>query len=517
MLAVDPLNTTFAELLLAATAHRPGGVVVGLGETRLTYGQLAGAVGALEAGLQEMGVRAGDRLGILFPSTSQFFIAFFAAQVCGAETVMCNTLHSASEMAYVLNDSGAQWLVALNVFEETLSQVLPQCPGLRGVVVAGETALEGVGSFEQMIQANLGREPIPKRRSAEEVAVLMYTSGTTGRSKGAMLSHRNIIFDAAAASQVLDLTLDDSMIGCLPLFHAYGFTVNLVLAVLNCLPVRLLPRFAGASALELMETERVTVLAAVPAMYQMMLRTRRTPDYDLSALRIAVSGGAPMPVEVMAAFEERFGVYTMEGYGPTEAAPIVSVNRLHGQRKVGSVGLPLPGVEVRVVDDDGTVLGTGEVGELAVRGPNVMLGYWKAPEATAETVVDGWLLTGDMASIDEDGYIYIVDRKKDMIIVGGMNVYPREVEDIIYSLPQIAECAVVGVPSKVKGEDVVAYVSLKEGEMLTPTEIIEFCRRQLAPFKVPREVVIEAELPKSPIGKVLRREVRQMARLRYAR
>lgn len=224
-----------------------------------------------------------------------------------------------------------------------------------------------------------------------------------------------------------------------------------------------------------------------------------------------------MPVEVMAAFEERFGVYTMEGYGPTEAAPIVSVNRLHGQRKVGSVGLPLPGVEVRVVDDDGTVLGTGEVGELAVRGPNVMLGYWKAPEATAETVVDGWLLTGDMASIDEDGYIYIVDRKKDMIIVGGMNVYPREVEDIIYSLPQIAECAVVGVPSKVKGEDVVAYVSLKEGEMLTPTEIIEFCRRQLAPFKVPREVVIEAELPKSPIGKVLRREVRQMARLRYAR
>jgi long-chain acyl-CoA synthetase len=514
---IDPMNTTFGELLLSTVAERPNSFAVSMGEMRLTYAELGGAVGALQAGLKDLGVRPGDRLALLFPNTPHFFIAFFAAQACGAEVVMCNCLHSPGEIAYVLNDSGARWLLALNVFDEKLAAVIPQCPGLGGVVVAGDTTLPGAASFDSLIRSNAGRRLQPVERSPESVAVIMYTSGTTGRSKGAMLSHRNLIFDAHAAGQTLDLYPTDVMIGILPLFHAYGFTVNLTLAVLHGLSVVLMPKFAATGALELMEGERVTVLAAVPTMYQMMLRTRRTPDYDISSLRIVVSGGAPLPLEVMTAFENRFGVAMLEGYGPTEASPVVSVNPFHGPRKVGSVGPPIPGTEVQVIDDEGAVLPVGQVGELCCKGPHVMLGYWNAPQATAETIVDGWLRTGDMARIDEDGYIYIVDRKKDMIIVGGMNVYPREVEDVIYGLPQIAECAVVGVPSTIKGEEVVAYISLKEGEIITPEQVIEHCRLHLAPFKVPREVVIEPELPKSPIGKVLRREVREMARVRCGR
>ncbi len=513
---LDPLNSTLADLLLEAVAAHPDGPAVSLGETRLTYAELAGAVGAAQAGLWDLGVRPGHRVGLLIPNTPHFLIAFFAAQACGAEVVMCNCLHSPGETAYVLNDSGARWLIALDVFDDKLAATIPQCPGLERVVVAGDSVLDQVVSFDGLLQANAGRALDPVRRDPGAVAVLMYTSGTTGRSKGAMLSHRSIIFDAHAANQVLDLSSSDVMVGILPLFHAYGFTANIALALLNAIHVVLMPRFAAGAALDLMEQARVTVLAAVPTMYQIMLRTRRTPDYDLSSLRVAVSGGAPMPLEILRAFGERFGVHVIEGYGPTEAAPIVSVNPLHGVRKLGSVGPPIPGTEVQVIGDDGSPLPVGEVGELCCRGPNVMLGYWRAPEATAETIVDGWLRTGDMARLDEDGYIYIVDRKKDMIIVGGMNVYPREVEDVIYSLPEIAECAVVGVPSRVRGEDVVAFVAFKEGETLAPEQVVEHCRAHLAPFKVPREVFVEAELPKSPIGKVLRREVRERARLRRA-
>lgn len=513
---LDPLNSTLSDLLVEAAATNPDGPAVSLGDTRLTYAELAGAVGAAQAGLWELGVRPGDRVGLLIPNTPQFAVAFFAAQACGAEVVMCNCLHSPGETAYVLNDSAARWLIALNVFDDKLSATIPQCPGLERVVVAGYSALEEVVSLDGLVQANAGRALDPVGRDPGAVGVIMYTSGTTGRSKGAMLSHRNLIFDAHAADQVLDLDSSDVMIGILPLFHAYGFTVNVALALLNAIHVVLMPRFAAGAALELMEQARVTVLAAVPTMYQIMLRTRRTPDYDLSSLRVAVSGGAPMPVEVLEAFEQRFGIQMIEGYGPTEAAPIVSVNPLHGVRKVGSVGPPLPGTEVQVIGEDGSPLPVGEVGELCCRGPNVMVGYWKAPEATAEAVVDGWLRTGDLARLDEDGYIYIVDRKKDMIIVGGMNVYPREVEDVIYGLPEVGECAVVGVPSRVRGEDVVAFVAFKEGETLAPEQVVEHCRAHLAPFKVPREVFVEAELPKSPIGKVLRREVREMARLRRA-
>jgi long-chain acyl-CoA synthetase len=514
---VDPLNTTLAEAFLHTVGAHGSRPALWYEGRCLTYAELEAAVGALQAGLEELGVRPGHRLALLFPNTPHFFIAFFAAQMCGAEVIPLNCLHAPPELVYVLNDSQARWLLALHAFADTLAEVVPQCPGLQGVVMAGPAAGVAAVSWEHLIQAHHGQQPRAAERSPQDVAALLYTSGTTGRPKGAMLTHRNFIFDAYAADQTLLLQPDDILLGALPLFHAYGFTVNMVLPVLCGCSVVLVPKFLATACLELIEAHKVTFFAGVPTMFSLMLRTRRTPDYDLRSLKTAVSGGAPMPLEVMRAFEERFQVYMLEGYGPTEAAPIVSVNPRYGVRKLGSVGPPIPGVKVRIADDDDQTLPTGAVGELCVQGPNVMLGYWQAPELTAQTIVNGWLHTGDLARLDEDGYVYIVDRKKDLIIVGGMNVYPREVEEVIYELEPIAEVAVVGVPSSIKGEDVVAYVAFKEGMSLPPAEIREHCRRRLAAFKVPSEIVVEPELPKSPVGKVLRRAVRAMALERFGR
>ncbi|MBC7289289.1 MAG: long-chain fatty acid--CoA ligase [Armatimonadetes bacterium] len=512
---VDPLQTTFAELFVDTArehADRPALIYEG---RHISYGALSEAVGALQAGLMEMGVRPGDRLAMMLPNSPEFAITFFAAQACGAEVVLLNILQAPPEIAYVINDSGARWLVAAGVFEDRLKETIPQCPGLRGIVAAGPVSLPQAATLEALISANAGTPITPAERSPEDVAVLLYTSGTTGRPKGAMLSHRNVIWDAWAANQTLHVGPTDVFMGALPLFHAYGFTVNLTLPTLVGACQVLMQRFAAVRCLELIEAHRATVLAAVPTMFQLMLRARRQPDYDLSSLKVGVSGGAPVPIEVLHEFERRFGTYMLEGYGPTEAAPVVSVNPRYGVRKFGSVGPPLPGIEVKVVDDNDQTLPVGEVGELCVRGPNVMLGYWNAPELTAQAIRDGWLHTGDLARLDEDNYIYIVDRKKDLIIVGGLNVYPREVEDVIYELPQVAEAAVVGVPHSIKGEDVVAYVAFKEGQHLNPEHILDHCRRHLAPFKVPREIVIVNELPKSLIGKILRSEVRKMARERF--
>ncbi len=512
---VDPLNTTFGQLIhgaVAEAADRPALIWEG---GRMTYGELGAAVGALQAGLRQLGVAPGDRLAMMFPNVPQFVVTFFAAQACGAEVVPLNVLQAPQELAYVINDSGSKWLVALSAFEDRLKETIPQCPQLRATVISGDTSIAEAVSWESLVSSNRGSPLAPEERSPEDVAVLLYTSGTTGRPKGAMLSHRNVIWDADACDKILHVQPDDVFMTVLPLFHAYGFTVDLTLSTLRRASQVLLPKFSAVKALELMEAHRATVLAAVPTMYQLMLRAKRDPDYDLSSLTVAVSGGAPAPVEMLREFESRFGAYMIEGYGPTEAAPVVSVNPRYGVRKIGSVGPPLPGIEVQVVDDDNNPLPVGEVGELCVRGPNVMLGYWNAPELTAQTIIDGWLHTGDMARLDEDGYIYIVDRKKDLIIVGGLNVYPREVEDVIYQLPQVAEVAVVGVPSGIKGEEVVAYVAFKEGQSLEADAILDHCREHLAPFKVPREVVIEPELPKSPIGKILRREVRRMAMERF--
>jgi len=494
----------------ATAARYPQRSAVRYGDQVFTFAQLAETVAAFAGSLADLGVERGQRVAIQFPNCPQFVIAYFAAQHLGATVVPLHCLQGPEEIGYVVADAEAETLIGLNVFGPCLGAVHKSCPGLKNVIVSGETELEGVRSFENLLQATPG-PPDPFPASKDDVAVLIYTSGTTGRPKGAMLTHDNLLFDAQACSEVIHFDKDDVFGSVLPFFHSFGATVCMIIPLIAGAEAVLIPKFAPLSVLETLESARCTIFAGVPSMYAVMLQMKSDREFDLSNLRCGVSGGAPLPVEVMLGFEERYGVHMVEGYGPTEASPVVSVNPMDASRKIGSIGLPLPGVECRIVDDELGDVPLGEAGELLVRGRNVMKGYWKDPQRTAETIRDGWLLTGDVATMDEDGFMRIVDRKKDMIIVGGMNVYPREVEDVIYRIDQVAETAVIGVPNRLRGEDVKAFIACKEDGRLGAEAVIEHCKQYLANYKVPRSVEFLPELPRSAIGKILKRVLREQA------
>ena len=344
-------------------------------------------------------------------------------------------------------------------------------------------------------------------RRAEDTAVLLYTSGTTGRPKGAELTHANLLRNVEVTqSDLLRLTSDDVVLGGLPLFHSFGQTVTLNTTIAAGASLLLLPRFDPAAALRLLSKHQATVFAGVPTMYGALMATPDAPA--LPRLRTCVSGGAALPVEVLHQFEERFACPVLEGYGLSETSPVASFNRPDQLRKPGSIGTPVTGVEMRVVDAEGAPMPVGEVGEIAIRGHNVMKGYWRNPEATAAVLSeDGWFRTGDLARLDEDGYFFIVDRKKDLIIRGGFNVYPREVEEVLYEHPAVAEVAVIGVPHPDLGEEVAAAIALRPGATATEVELRDFVKAQVAPYKYPRFVWLEAALPKGATGKILKREI----------
>lgn len=506
------MSVEFAETLtkcLDATAGRvPDRPALSLGDRTLTYRELSGAVGACAASLAEMGVGPGQRVAILFPNCPQFVICYYAVVRLGATVVPLHCLQGPEESSYVVANAEAETLIGLNVFEPLIGAVRANTDCLKRVIISGDTELPDVESFEAL----LGRAPgtvAPDVSAPDAVAVLIYTSGTTGRPKGAMLTHVNLVSNAAASVAVMQISESDVFGSVLPFFHSFGATVCMNMPVLAGGHGVMIPKFAPLSVMETLEEARITVFAGVPSMYAVLLQMKTDREFDLASLWLAVSGGAPLPVEVLRGFEERFDVKLLEGYGPTEASPVVSVNRVDGSRKVGTTGPPLPGVRVRICDDDLNEAPVGEPGEVCVAGPNVMKGYWKNPQGTAETIRDGWLLTGDIGVVDEDGYLSIVDRKKDMIIVGGMNVYPREVEDVIYGLDAIAEAAVIGVPSRLRGEDVRAFVALKDSAELDAQTVIDHCKAHLANYKVPRSVEFRGELPKSAIGKILKRTLRQ--------
>ncbi len=493
---------------LAATAARfPNRPALTLDDHVMTYAQLWAAVLRCAGSLAAMGVGPEQRVAILFPNCPQFVISYFAVLQLGATVVHLHCLQGPAETAYVVGDAAAETLIGLNVFGPLIDAVRAETGCLRRVIISGESPLTDVHDFASLLATDTGPPP-PERATPEGLAALIYTSGTTGRPKGAMLTHSNLVFDAEACAQVIGITETDVFGTVLPLFHCFGATVCMILPVLRGAHSVLMPKFSPLSVLETLERHRVTVFAGVPSMFAVMLQMKTDREFDLGALRLAVSGGAALPDEILYGCEQRFGVYMIEGYGPTEASPVVSVNPLGGGRKVGTVGPPLPGVRAKIVDDDLRELGVGEPGELAVAGANVMRGYWHDPESTQAAIRDGWLLTGDIATRDADGYLSIVDRKKDMIIVGGMNVYPREVEDVISRLPGVAEAAVVGAPSRLRGEDVLAFVRLQEGAELDEAAIIAHCKLHLATYKVPRTVTFRPELPRSATGKVLKRELR---------
>jgi long-chain acyl-CoA synthetase len=400
---------------------------------------------------------------------------------------------------YFLRDSGAKVVVA---GEQSAGPV-----GEAARAVGVEAVTVDLRSPQELM-ADDGLPLVPVAREGADTAVILYTSGTTGQPKGAELTHAGLGSNARTTEDtLLEATPDDVVMGCLPLFHVFGLTCSLNAAVLAGSCLTLLPRFDGSKALSIIERDRVTVFEGVPTMFSAMLHAPDKDQHDLGSLRLCVSGGSAMPVEVLRSFEETFGCTILEGYGLSETSPVASFNHPHAERKPGSIGTPVRGVEMRVVDDEGRDVPQGEVGEIAIRGENVMKGYWNRPEDTATAIPDGWFRTGDLARQDEDGYFSIVDRKKEMIIRGGYNVYPREIEEALYEHPAVAEAACIGIPHPDLGEEVAAAVALKPGQSAEPDELREFVKARVAAYKYPRHVWVVSALPKGPTGKILRRAV----------
>ncbi len=485
-----------------------------LGDAKLSYGALHNSAQKLAGGLLKLGVKRGQNVALMMPNVPHFTIAYFACHYVGAPVVPLNVLLKPAEIAYHLNDSDSVALVVWEGFLEQAKAGFERVDTCQHLIVAKAdptdmSAPKRASNMNALIGTSPAVQLLPDT-AADDTAVILYTSGTTGRPKGAELTHFNMFFNAEfSASKLLPLAPETTALACLPFFHSFGQTVTQNAVLSQGGTCVLLPRFESAAAMQLVQTHGITLFAGVPTMYFALLNYPQAGDHDLSSLQYCVSGGAAMPVEVMRAFDERYGVNILEGYGLSETSPVASFNLLDRPKKPGSIGLPIWGVEFRLEKDDGTVVeGTDEPGEICIRGHNVMKGYYKKPEASAEAIKEGWFHSGDVATRDRDGYYFIVDRKKDMIIRSGFNVYPREAEEVLYAHPAVAEAAVIGVPDDSHGEEVKAVVAFKKGKSATGDELVEYCKERLAAYKYPRIVEVLESLPKGPTGKILKRELR---------
>ena len=468
-------------------------------DTTTTYKTLVRDVARMARFLIDAGVRPGDRVGIMLPNSVAFAVAYYGILYAGGVVVPMNPLQSGREVTFFLTNTGAEVLFHA-----------PQCSAaaVSGAQATGTRHLEVDDRLVVELIADRVPEPRPADRAVDDTAVILHTSGTTGVPKGAELTHGNIGRNQAiVVRDLLELGPADVVMGCLPLFHAFGMTGGLAAAISAGATLVLVPRFDPRRVLETIAAEKVTVFEGVPTMYSTLLGAGDQVDADTGSLRVCISGGAPLPVEVLRRFEAAFGCIVLEGYGLSETSPAVSFNHPNAERKAGSIGTPIQGVQMRVVTEDGEEVPTGETGEIQVRGHNVMKGYWGLPEATAAAIVDGWFATGDIGLVDEDGYFYIVDRKKDMLIRGGYNVYPREIEEVLYEHPAVAEAAVIGIPHDVLGEEVGAAIALAIGATATEIELQDFVKQRVAAYKYPRHIWFVDELPKSATGKILRREI----------
>ena len=492
--------TNLAGVLADTTHDHPDATAIAINGQHLPYAALLGAAAKVAGALRASGIEPGDRVALILPNVPAYPVTFWGALLAGATVVPMNPLLKAGEIEYFFSDSGAK--VAF-VWPDFADQARA------GAANTGTTVIE-CDAMGPVGDALTDGEPIsqPTERADDDTAVILYTSGTTGRPKGAELTHANLRLNAERCSTViLDLHSDDVLMGCLPLFHVFGLVVGMIAATRVGAALALIPRFDPKAAIDVIDGEKVTVMLGVPTMYAAILHHPEADQLSARTLRTCASGGSAMPLEVMRGFEEAFGCVVLEGYGLSETSPVASFNLPDRERKPGTIGVAIPGCEMRCVDEQGQEVAVGEVGEIAIRGDNVMKGYWGKPEATAEAIPDGWFRTGDLATMDDEGYFTIVDRKKDMILRGGMNVYPREVEELLYTHPDVLEVAVVSVPHPELGEDVGAAVALKPGAQVTPEQLSEWAKERIAAYKYPRHVWVVEELPKGPTGKILRREV----------
>jgi long-chain acyl-CoA synthetase len=493
------MGRNLASLLTDSAARDRQRTAIKLDDAELSFAQLDGASAHLAGLLAQHGFQPGDRVGVMLPNVPHFPIVYYGILRAGGVVVPMNVLLKEREVAYYLEDSGAKLLFAWADFG---AEARP------GAAAAGAELIEvDPTGFIDLVGAAPARPELADVAD-DDTAVILYTSGTTGKPKGAELTHANLYVNALTKLETLiQLSADDVILGALPLFHSFGQTAAMNAGLMAGACLTLLPRFDPLKALQMMERDRVSVFLGVPTMYTAMLGVPAGERPDTSSLRVCISGGASLPVEVLRAFEGQFGTKILEGYGLSETSPVASFNHPDRDRKPGSIGTPIRDVRMRVVDEQDEELPAGEVGEIVIQGPNVMKGYWNRPDATAEAMRGGWFHTGDMAKVDEDGYFFIVDRKKDLIIRGGYNVYPREVEEVLYEHPAVAEAAVVAVPHAELGEEVGAAVALKAGAEASPEQLQAFVKERVAAYKYPRHVWLVGELPKGPTGKILKREI----------
>ncbi|HEU6448309.1 MAG TPA: long-chain fatty acid--CoA ligase [Verrucomicrobiae bacterium] len=468
------------------------------GEREVSYADLLAQSQKVGAHLRNhFGVKAGDRVALWLKNCPEFAAGVFGILLADAVVVPVNNFLKPAEVSYILNDGGIDVVITDAELSVHFSELFAARPQLK---------LLKVEEFSTLADS---RFTIHDSRSEKDLAVIIYTSGTTGKPKGAMLSHGNLLHNVESCRLVLQAVEDDCLAVILPMFHTYMMTVGILLPFLVGGSIVLVKSLHPPRAmLQEIFSRRATILPAVPSFYRMILGAQLPTPLPI---RIFISGSAPLPMQTLKEFEEKFHVPLIEGYGLSEASPVVSKNPLKGIRKSGSIGIPIANVEMSVQDDSGKILGPNETGEICVRGGNVMQGYWNQPEETKKVMRNGWLLTGDVGHRDADGYYYITDRKKDMLLVNGINVYPREIEEIIYHFPGVKEAAVVGVPDTRKGEQAFAFVAAADGQTIDEKALLQFIRSKLADYKCPKQIVIKPALPKNATGKILKTELRKVA------
>ncbi|WHX99543.1 long-chain-fatty-acid--CoA ligase [Neobacillus sp. DY30] len=500
----------------------------------MTYKELYDEALSFASYLQQIGISRGDRVAIMLANTPQAVISYFGILMAGGIVVQTNPLYTERELEYQMKDSGAKAIITLDILYPRASKVMPQTT-LQHIIV---TAIKDYLPFPKNLvypfiqkkqygivvnvkhegNTHLFKEIVkikPKKLLEydfdfeEDVALLQYTGGTTGSPKGVMLTHRNLVANSSMCTAWLYKAKpgEESVLGIVPFFHVYGMTIVMILSVMQAYKMIILPKFDPLTTLKTIQKQRPTLFPGAPTIYIGLLNHPDLKKYDLSSIDSCLSGSAPLPVEVQEEFEALTGGKLVEGYGLTETSPVTHANFLWDRERIkGSIGVPWPNTEVRIVSmDDGEDMPVGEIGEIIIKGPQIMKGYWNRPEATEETIKDGWLYTGDLGYMDDKGYFYVVDRKKDMIIAGGFNIYPREIEEVLYEHPDVLEAVAAGIPDPYRGETVKAYVVLKEGSQITSDDLNKYARKYLAAYKAPRLYEFREELPKTAVGKILRR------------
>jgi long-chain acyl-CoA synthetase len=498
---------------LEETARRePDTTAVILDSLRLSYRDIASFARRVANVLRAKGVQPGDRVAMMIPNTPHFPMIYYGILHTGAAVVPVNVLFQADEIRHYIADSEAKVFFAFKTFEAPASKAfaaVESCEHLVIVSTPDDMSPPEVGENFTQLVFSTSDEFDTVQTMPDDTAVILYTSGTTGSPKGAELTHFNMFFNAFFAStEVMHSRSGDVALVTLPLFHSFGQTCLMNACIMAGSTMTMLPRFETEKAMQVIARDRVTALALVPTMYFFILSNENWQQYDFSSVRMAVSGGSALPEDVHRRFKERYGISILEGYGLSETSPVSSFTLQGDEVRIGSIGKPIFGVDMRIMRDDGKFAEIGEVGEIVIRGHNVMKRYLNNPQATKNAVVDGWFHTGDVGQRDKDNYFYIIDRKKDLIIRGGMNIYPREIEEVLYKHPKVREASVVGIPDTARGEEVKVYVSPKDGMTLTSEEIVAFLQENVAKYKWPKEVDVLDDLPKGPTGKILKRELK---------